>query len=172
MRKQLSKKLRFEVFKRDSFTCQYCGSHPPQVVLEVDHITPVSAGGENDMDNLVTSCFDCNRGKSDRNLSDIPQSLQSKAKEISEREEQIKGYQDAISKKKARIGVEAEAVREIYEAFNPGYTLTEASMVTVRMFVDRLGVHEVCDAMEIAYTRRLKRGGFKYFCGICWNKIR
>ena len=37
-REQLSAKLRFEVFKRDSFVCQYCGSHPPQVVLHVDHI--------------------------------------------------------------------------------------------------------------------------------------
>ena len=40
----ISKALRFEVFKRDSFTCQYCGRSAPEVVLEVDHIVPVSKG--------------------------------------------------------------------------------------------------------------------------------
>jgi 5-methylcytosine-specific restriction endonuclease McrA len=52
-RKPMSKKLRFEVFKRDSFTCQYCGKTPPLVVLEVDHIHPVSKGGSCGMDNLI-----------------------------------------------------------------------------------------------------------------------
>jgi 5-methylcytosine-specific restriction endonuclease McrA len=40
-RKPLSKKLRFEVFKRDGFSCQYCGAHPPDVLLEIDHVIPV-----------------------------------------------------------------------------------------------------------------------------------
>lgn len=41
----ISKKLRFEVFKRDCFTCQYCGEKAPNVKLEVDHIKPVSNYG-------------------------------------------------------------------------------------------------------------------------------
>lgn len=69
-RKNISKKLRFELFKRDSFTCQYCGNKAPEVTLEIDHIEPVSKGGDNNIMNLVTSCFDCNRGKSDRRLED------------------------------------------------------------------------------------------------------
>lgn len=69
-RKPLSKKIRFEVFKRDSFTCQYCGAKAPQVTLNVDHIKPVASGGNNDILNLVTSCSGCNAGKSDRHLSD------------------------------------------------------------------------------------------------------
>ena len=44
VRKGLSKKIRFEVFKRDQFTCQYCGKQAPNVVLEVDHITPRKVG--------------------------------------------------------------------------------------------------------------------------------
>ncbi len=59
----LSKRVRFEIFKRDSFTCQYCGNRPPEIVLEVDHIDPRSNGGSDDLINLITSCFDCNRGK-------------------------------------------------------------------------------------------------------------
>jgi len=70
MRTSISKKLRFEVFKRDCFKCQYCGKESPNVILEVDHIHPVSKGGKNDILNLITSCFDCNRGKGKRLLKD------------------------------------------------------------------------------------------------------
>ncbi len=69
-RKGLSKKTRFEVFKRDHFKCQYCGKNAPDVILEVDHIKPVSKGGTNGILNLITSCFDCNRGKGKRELKD------------------------------------------------------------------------------------------------------
>lgn len=64
----LSKKTRFNIFKRDHFTCQYCGRSSPTVVLECDHILAVSQGGKNDVSNLITSCFDCNRGKGKEGL--------------------------------------------------------------------------------------------------------
>lgn len=48
-RKPISKMLRFEVFKRDSFTCQYCGNMAPDIILEVDHINPVKNGGNKDI---------------------------------------------------------------------------------------------------------------------------
>lgn len=69
-RKPLSKKLRFEVFKRDMFTCQYCGAKAPDVTLHVDHIMPVSSGGSNKITNLITACSDCNSGKGARLISD------------------------------------------------------------------------------------------------------
>lgn len=59
----LSVRTRFEVFKRDNFTCKYCGKKSPDVILEVDHITPKVSGGTDDPINLATSCWDCNRGK-------------------------------------------------------------------------------------------------------------
>lgn len=40
----LSKTIRFEVLKRDSFACQYCGKKAPDVLLQVDHIHPVAEG--------------------------------------------------------------------------------------------------------------------------------
>ena len=57
----ISKKNRFEVFKRDSFTCQYCGKSSPEVVLEVDHIKPVSKGGDNEIINLILCCNEANQ---------------------------------------------------------------------------------------------------------------
>lgn len=67
----LSKSLRFSVFARDAFTCQYCGRRPPEVTLEVDHIHPVSRGGTDDSINLISSCYDCNRGKSAKIITEI-----------------------------------------------------------------------------------------------------
>ena len=62
-RKTIPNYIRFQVFKRDRFTCQYCGRSG--VELEVDHIQPLASGGTNDLDNLITACKDCNRGKRD-----------------------------------------------------------------------------------------------------------
>lgn len=59
----LSPKLRFEILKRDNFTCQYCGKKGPEVVLEVDHIKPYKATKNNSPGNLITACKECNRGK-------------------------------------------------------------------------------------------------------------
>jgi hypothetical protein len=67
----LSKNKRFTIFARDGFTCQYCGQRPPDVVLEVDHVHPVSKGGGDDPLNLITACYDCNRGKCAKVLKDI-----------------------------------------------------------------------------------------------------
>lgn len=64
MRKGLSDKIRFSVFRNDNFTCSYCGRKPEDgVVLHVDHILPVSKGGTNQLENLTTSCQSCNLGK-------------------------------------------------------------------------------------------------------------
>ena len=90
-RKALSKKIRFEVFKRDKFTCQYCGQKAPDIVLHVDHIDPVAGGGGNDIINLITSCFDCNSGKSDRKLDDnsVVEKQRRQLELLQERREQI-----------------------------------------------------------------------------------
>lgn len=69
MRKAINKKLRFDVFQRDNFTCQYCGRRAPKTVLHVDHVHPVIEGGTNDFENLTTSCIDCNIGKGGTPLS-------------------------------------------------------------------------------------------------------
>ena len=70
-RKSTGKRLRFEIFKRDGFTCQYCGAQPPEAVLVIDHIKPVSEGGDNDPLNLITACESCNQGKSNKLLNNL-----------------------------------------------------------------------------------------------------
>lgn len=55
--------VRFDVFRRDNFTCVYCGAKSPDVTLHCDHKLAVANGGSDDISNLVTSCQDCNFGK-------------------------------------------------------------------------------------------------------------
>jgi hypothetical protein len=90
-RKAISQTLRFEVFKRDLFTCQYCGKRAPDVVLEVDHIKPVSKGGSNAIENLVSACKECNRGKGARKLSDLSEVEKSRQQleELQERKNMV-----------------------------------------------------------------------------------
>lgn len=87
----VSKKIRFEVLKRDKFTCQYCGAEAPDVILHVDHIHPASKGGGDEIMNLVVSCKDCNLGKKARTLDDdmILKKRKRQLDELQERREQI-----------------------------------------------------------------------------------
>ena len=60
-------KLRFDILKRDNFTCQYCGRDrfKDNIKINIDHINPKVKGGLNKEDNLITSCVECNLGKFD-----------------------------------------------------------------------------------------------------------
>lgn len=61
----ISDRTRFKVLSRCGFQCVYCGKKPPEVVLEVDHLTPRAKGGSDDESNLTAACYGCNRGKRD-----------------------------------------------------------------------------------------------------------
>jgi 5-methylcytosine-specific restriction endonuclease McrA len=61
--RSISASKRVLVLNRDGYKCVFCGRTAKQVQLEVDHIVPFSPGGNNDLQNLQTLCFDCNRGK-------------------------------------------------------------------------------------------------------------
>jgi len=54
---------RYRILKRDNFKCVYCGRNASEVALQIDHYTPVSAGGSNDDPNLRSACYECNAGK-------------------------------------------------------------------------------------------------------------
>lgn len=175
IRKKIGKKIRFEVFKRDSFTCQYCGAAPPAVVLEVDHIEPVSEGGSNDAHNLITACFDCNRGKGSTSLSVVPSSLVEQAEIAAERELQITEYRKLIASRKRRETRDIKAVEKALQTHFPGCWLSEQSQQSIRLqFLPKLDASVVVDNMHRACLKRSDNppAAFKYFCGICWSMIR
>ena len=62
----MTSKLRQHIKERDNFTCQNCGvsvQQEPHLLLEIDHIKPISKGGLTTEDNLQTLCWRCNRTK-------------------------------------------------------------------------------------------------------------
>lgn len=173
-RKSISKKIRFDIFKRDSFSCQYCGATPPNVVLEVDHITPVCSGGENNEDNLITSCFDCNRGKAGSQLSDVPKSLKIKAGEIKEQEEQIKAYNKILMGKSLRLKQELWDIISELESDENIDSYDKKRTASIKIFLNKLPFHDVIEAAEITNSRfnYITARAFRYFCAICWNKLK
>jgi hypothetical protein len=171
-RKALSKRTRFDVFKRDGFQCQYCGRHPPEVTLHCDHIVAVAAEGTNDSDNLVTSCADCNLGKSDKSLNAIPESMKDKAARIAEAEAQIQGYLEASLKRRERIEEDSWAVASVL--YGDIDSLRRDWFATIKRFVEKIGLPDTFAAAEIAEARGFSDdvSTFRYFCGICWKKVK
>jgi 5-methylcytosine-specific restriction endonuclease McrA len=70
---------RREIFRRDQFTCQYCGR--TTLLLTVDHVFPKHLGGKHTWTNLVTACPSCNHRKGGRTLSESGMSLLHNPKE-------------------------------------------------------------------------------------------
>ena len=68
-RNAMTADLREAVKQRDNYTCQMCGNSvykEPNLLLEVDHIIPISKGGKTEAGNLQTLCWRCNRKKGNR----------------------------------------------------------------------------------------------------------
>lgn len=172
VRKPLSKKMRFEVFKRDLFTCQYCNAKPPKVPLEIDHLIPVSKKGTNHIDNLITACFDCNRGKSNNLLETVPHSILIKSEMKRIAVEQYKQYQKLLQKEKLQMEYDIDLVEQTFQIYKPNSCFGDTFRISVKKFIKELGVEEVIDSMESAMSKRSYGDGLKYFCGICWNKIK
>lgn len=57
---------RLNIYTRDNNTCQYCGHKLPKRRLNLDHVIPRSRGGKSTWENVVCSCFRCNRKKGGR----------------------------------------------------------------------------------------------------------
>lgn len=106
----LTKKTRFEVFKRDKFTCQYCGEKAPDVVLHVDHVQPKSKRGSDDPLNLVTTCMECNLGKGARELSD-GSAIEKQRAQLDRLQERRNQLEMMLEWQRSLIDIEEEEVR-------------------------------------------------------------
>lgn len=154
-RKAVSKKLRFEVFKRDSFTCQYCGMKAPDVVLHIEHITPVSKGGKNTLMNLVTSCVGCNLGKGARTLADnsVVTKSQKQAEILQERREQIEMMRDWHMSLVEQKNSEVEAVNDLFCALtNNERIISESHKPVIKKLLDKFGLDTVLTSLREGST--------------------
>lgn len=174
-RKPIPQKIRFEVFKRDGFRCAYCGKEPPAVVLEVDHIEPISKGGVNNINNYITACFDCNRGKAGTPLDKIPSTLVDNLHVLKEKEAQLLEFRKYIKKIEKRENKDIQDIDDLFHSFHENHSLNQSfAQTSLRHFLKNLPKHEVEEAMRLAVAKIHNRPDacIKYFCGICWNKIK
>lgn len=174
-RKIVGKKLRFDVFKRDGFQCVYCGKTPPEVTLEIDHIEPVSKGGTNDINNLVSACFDCNRGKRNIRLTKTPNKTSENIAILKEQEDQLQEYRKLLRKISRRINADIKKINSVYEKAYQGWSFSESFKVgSLKKFLTLLPKEEIIEALNIAIDRFVDDSDrvIPYFCGICWNKIK
>jgi len=153
----IPKSIRFEVFKRDAFTCQYCGSKAPDVVLNVDHIKPVSKGGENAIVNLITSCFACNSGKSDIELDDNAaiQKQRAQLEALNERREQLEMMMEWRESMKGLRGQYIEALSKAmadYSQFVPN----DGGIREMEKWLLKFTFAELLAAISISFPQYLR----------------
>ena len=61
---------RLRVFERDEYTCRYCSKQLTRFTATLDHLQPVSEGGDNSFGNLTTACLHCNSRRGARSVMD------------------------------------------------------------------------------------------------------
>lgn len=155
-RKPISKKMRFEVFKRDSFKCQYCGQEAPKVVLNCDHIHPVAEGGDNDISNLITACWDCNSGKGARTLDDDAVVIKQKQQldELNERRIQLEMVADWRNSLKSLENDTIDSLEEYWGSLT-NRTWNELGRREVAKWVSKYTLQEIYEAMDASALQYL-----------------
>lgn len=184
----LSPRLRFEVLKRDGFRCAYCGTVAEVAQLEVDHVIPESRGGLSELPNLVTACRDCNRGKSDKPLSEAaPTVARAVVDELADRVQTAEQYASLIVRERRHHDQEIDHVLEAWWRMWGGETHEENGTTYMRLrngrfperrsigtILKRLPLERVLELMEPASGKFNYAGedACRYFYGSCWRAIK
>ena len=157
-RKTVTKKARFEVFKRDKFTCQYCGRKVPDVVLQIDHIEPVAKGGGNEILNLISACQECNSGKGARALDDqsAVERQRKQLEDLEERRQQI-GMMVEWQRGLLEMDVTTRSAARDYWTEMTGWDLNDMGQNTLRQIVGKYGLDAVLRAMRECGQRNMRR---------------
>lgn len=160
-RKPVSARTRFEVFKRDSFNCQYCGKSAPEVILHVDHIKPVSKGGDNSMVNLVTACDSCNLGKSNVEIGDDTAVKKQKQQldELNERREQLKMLMEWRDSMKSMDDDMIDIVAGEINGYADGMSVNDNGRKKIKAWFKKHSITEILDAIDDVYARRFADKG-------------
>src|SRR5262245_2864803 len=173
----VSVRTRFEAFKRDDFTCQYCGRRSPDVVLEIDHIVPESAGGSDDIINLRTACWACNRGKADKPLHELVtgEDPHDRAILLLERERQLREYNVVLAQEREK---RERDLWELNEYWNTelgvqrdpkrGYSIPTADYRWLLGALKWCPKEIVRDFMDNALARQMTKN-LKYVAACCRN---
>lgn len=168
----VSKRTRYEVLRRDNFTCRYCRS--TDGALTVDHVTPVALGGSDEPSNLAACCKDCNAGKA---------STSPDAATVADVDADALRWSQAIAKAAEITEADARETQELGQwfaeewlALSPQWAdLPRDYAATIAQFqslgLSRISLREAIIATANRYGVSQSQK-WRYFCGICWNKIR
>lgn len=158
-RESIKKSVRFEVFKRDNFTCQYCGKSAPDVILHIDHIHPVAGGGGCDIINLLTSCVDCNLGKGAKELDD-KSALAKQRQQLEELNERREQLEMMLSWREALSEISDDEVSALETCFldRTDRSFTESGRKTVSKWLKRHSVADLLSAMDSSLDTYFKDG--------------
>lgn len=167
----VSKRIRYEVLRRDEFTCRYCRSTDGE--LTIDHVKPVSLGGTDEPANLVACCRDCNAGKASSSPdADLVDDVAEDAIRWS------KAMQTAIRERSVERDDEMERLGAFYDFWQE---MTDKARLpgdweaSVKRFLKAgLSPEELEDAVITTAGRvsPWSKNHFRYFCGICWSNVR
>lgn len=172
----VTKRLRYEILRRDNHTCRYCGGAAPDVKLTVDHVIPSALGGGDEATNLVTACADCNAGKTSTSpdapiVADVNQDALrwARAMEVAA----------AIQRGKfGQVQMYVDTFDEEWRSWGSDESPPERSpdwrRTIERFFEAGLEFSRLTDAVERAMTAHNipTYRVWRYFCGICWTIIR
>ncbi|MEU9515888.1 HNH endonuclease [Micromonospora sp. NPDC048169] len=173
----VSKRVRFEVLRRDNHQCRYCGAAAPDAPLTIDHVVPVALGGSDDPSNLVTACKDCNSGKtSTAPDSRIVEEVSADALRWADALKQAAAERESkYAGKRARV----HEFRELWEAWTVGGRTVDLpgdyGVSVHQLLAAGLTVVDFEELIEVAMTASQVRGAaakWKYFCGCCWTRAR
>lgn len=170
----VSKRLRFEILRRDNHTCRYCGAAAPDVKITVDHVIALALGGDDRPENLVAACADCNSGKTstgaDEHLvADVNQDA------LRWKRARAKAAEIALADHWARsdyIGaVDLEWSGWSYSTTGEAVERDADWRVTVgNLYSHGLPLVIALDMVEVAMRARA-RSTWRYYAGCCWNRL-
>lgn len=170
----VSKRLRFEIFRRDGFRCKYCGLTAGESELHVDHVLPKTLGGQDEASNLVTACKDCNAGK-----SSIPADS-SIAEEVSDHALKFAEAVRQVTEIRAReIASRRELTRWLMKKWNAWtnwrgdtYDTEGDELQSIPQFVSMGLTKEDLEELIGVAMRSQAKEKWRYFCGCCWRRIK
>lgn len=172
----VSKRLRYEILRRDGHTCRYCGARAPDVKLAVDAVIPDALGGSHkDPANLVTACEPCNSGKTSSHpdaplVADVADDALRWARAITA----------AAARMQAELSQQQETYRQVDEWWGnwryadnqpvprpPGWRASVDGFLAAGLPLDML---QWCIDTAMASKAALD-SKWRYMCGIAWKKV-
>lgn len=173
-------RVRYEVLRRDNYTCRYCGAKAPDVQLDVDAVVPEALGGSHkDPANLVAACKACNNGKSSSN-PDAPL--------VAEVAESALQWSQAMRQAQARaladLGTRQADRRQFAEWWDDWTYEHGGQRHTIERPADWEGTVDVLVSaglpmplLKESISRAMRREKikntekFRYMCGVAWRKL-